>query len=141
VGSVNGYLPLPGNSSYAMSKFALRALCESLWDEWRGFGISVTHIAPGFVESEIRKVDNLGVLHPSAPDRVPKWIQMPADKAAKKMMGAVLARKRELILPLHGKLAVVIARHWPWVFRFLIPLFRVSARPKIPSPTTERLQQ
>ena len=34
-GSVNSFVSLPGNSAYAMSKFAVRALAQSLWAEWR----------------------------------------------------------------------------------------------------------
>ncbi|MEE8385974.1 MAG: SDR family NAD(P)-dependent oxidoreductase, partial [Dehalococcoidia bacterium] len=64
IGSVNSYLPFPETSPYSMSKFAVRALASSLWYELRPHGVGVVLVAPGFVESEIRKVDNLGVLHP-----------------------------------------------------------------------------
>ncbi|HET9481361.1 MAG TPA: SDR family NAD(P)-dependent oxidoreductase, partial [Candidatus Polarisedimenticolia bacterium] len=57
VGSVAGYVAAPGASPYAMSKFALRALAESLGHELRSRGVTVTLVSPGFVESEIRLVD------------------------------------------------------------------------------------
>ena len=53
VGSVNSFVSLPSNSAYAMSKYAVRALAQSLWAEWRNDGISTTLICPGFVASEI----------------------------------------------------------------------------------------
>ena len=55
VGSVNSFVSLPGNSAYAMSKFAVRALAQSLWAEWRSDGISTTLICPGFVASKFVK--------------------------------------------------------------------------------------
>lgn len=134
VGSVNGYLPLPGNSPYAMSKFAVRALCGSLREELAPLGISVTHIAPGFVRSEIRQVDNLGVHHPGARDVVPGWIQMPAAKAARQIASAVVRRRREIVVTFHGKFIVWFVRLFPGLLFKLIRVFRITARPEHASP-------
>lgn len=128
VGSVNGYVALPGNSPYAMSKFAVRALCDSLRFECAEHKVSVTHIAPGFVVSEIRHVDNQGVNHPHAIDRVPAWIQMPADKAARQILRAVMRRRAEIVVTGHGKLFVLWVRHCPWSLRKLLSLTGLKAR-------------
>lgn len=130
VGSVNGYVALPGNSPYAMSKFAVRALTTSLYYELGRAGVSVTHIAPGFVESEIRKVDNRGVLHARAKDRVPDWLQMPADKAARKIASAIYFRRRERVVTAHGRFAVLLERFCPWFIAFAIRLAGATARPE-----------
>lgn len=58
VGSTNGYLSLPGYSAYCMSKHAVRSLAECLRHELAKDGVSVTHLAPGFIESEFRRVNN-----------------------------------------------------------------------------------
>lgn len=128
VGSVNGYIALPGNAPYAMSKFAVRALCDSLRYEIAADGVSVTHIAPGFVTSEIRRVDNAGRIHAKAKDPIPDWIQMPADKAARKILRAVLRRKPEAVITGHGKAVVWGVRHFPGLFRCLLSGFRIKAR-------------
>lgn len=119
MGSVSGYLAVPGSAPYSMSKFAVRALAESLRGELAPSGVGVVLISPGFVESNIRRVDNRGVLHPDAPDPVPAWLVMPADKAARLIVRAILKRKPELVVTLHGKAAVLLARHFPRLVRAL----------------------
>lgn len=119
VGSVNGYVALPGSAPYSMSKFAVRALAESLRGELAPYGVSVVLLSPGFVESNIRRVDNKGVLHEGAPDSVPRWLVMPGEKAARKMVRAILRAQPELVLTGHGKLAVYLARFFPNILRQL----------------------
>jgi short-subunit dehydrogenase len=113
IGSVNGYLSLPDNSAYCMSKAAVRSLADSLRAELRGDGVAVTHVGPGFVESEIRRVDNRGTLHANRDDFAPSWLIMPAQTAARQIVDAIVARRDEAIITRHGKLAVTLARHAP----------------------------
>src|SRR5262249_20880523 len=68
IGSVSGHVSLPGTSAYSMSKFAVRALAESIAYELAPDGVSTILISPGFVESEIRGVDNRGERHPDSAD-------------------------------------------------------------------------
>jgi short-subunit dehydrogenase len=118
IGSVAGYISTPNASPYAMSKFAVRAFAEALRPELAPQGISVTLISPGFVESEIRQVDNRGGWHPQAKDPLPSWLPMATDVAAKKIVSAVHRRRREAIITLHGKVLVWVSRFAPWVLRF-----------------------
>lgn len=115
VGSVNGYIGVPATSAYCMSKFAVRALCDSIRPELRGRGVSVTHIAPGFVASEIRAVDNQGRHHADAKDPVPKWLVASAESAAREIANAISRRSRERVVTFHGKLLVLLERHAPWL--------------------------
>lgn len=128
IGSVNGYVTLPGNTPYCMSKFAVRALCKALYFELASSGVSVTHIAPGFVESEIRRVDNKGRLHTDEKQPLPHWLVMPRATAAKKIANAVHARKRERIVTGHGHIAVYLERFVPWLFSIIIRLAKLEAR-------------
>lgn len=130
VGSVNGYAALPGNSAYAMSKFAVRALCVSLRGELAPYGIAVTHIAPGFVQSEIRRVDNQGNHHPGARDIVPLWLQMPAQTAANQIQKALIRRKPEVVITLHGKIVVWWVRFFPKCFATTLRWLGIHARPE-----------
>jgi len=113
VGSVNGYVAIPGWSAYCMSKHAVRAFCASIRPELRARGVSVTHLAPGFVESEFRRVDNTNTHRADARDPVPSWLPMAADRAARQMLDATLAGRAEAVITTHGKLAVGFARHTP----------------------------
>ncbi len=136
VGSVNSYIALPEGSPYAMSKFAVRAFAESLFYEWKPFGVSVTLICPGFIESEIRLVNNKGVFRDHAKDPIPKWIQMSAHKAARQIYKAIQARKPQAIITFHAKVLIFILRHFPRTFRSLISKFGVKGRsePQLKKP-------
>jgi len=107
VGSVSGFLSLPGTSAYAMSKFAVRALAEAFGAELASSGVSVTHIAPGFVESEIRKANE------SASDPVPAFLIMPNDRAAHQIASAIQDRHAEAVITNHGKAAMFMATRFP----------------------------
>jgi short-subunit dehydrogenase len=118
IGSVAGYVPQPGTSAYGMSKFAVLALAESLRMELAPQGIAVTLISPGFVASDIRRTDNRGIVHPNARDRIPAWLVVFADRAAREIANAVYRRKRERIVTGHGKAVVFVYRHAPWLVRW-----------------------
>jgi short-subunit dehydrogenase len=100
-----------------MSKFAVRALADSITPELRSAGVRVTLISPGFVVSNIRRVDNHGRLHDEAADPIPAWIQMSTERAVRKILKAVARGKREEIVTLHGKVFVALERLTPWVKR------------------------
>ncbi len=111
VSSVSAFVALPQMSVYSTSKFAARALAETLSIEWAALGVSVTHIAPGFVESDLRTTDNQGTHHAEWKDPVPQFLVMPAQTAARQMADAINARRAEFVVTAHGKLATAVARH------------------------------
>jgi short-subunit dehydrogenase len=117
VGSVSGWVATPGSSPYAMSKFALRALADSITPDLRAAGVKLTLLSPGFIVSNIRRVDNRGTLHTGAPDPVPAWLQMSTSKCAHQMLQAVARGQRERIITTHGKLLVALGRFSPWILR------------------------
>jgi NAD(P)-dependent dehydrogenase (short-subunit alcohol dehydrogenase family) len=134
VGSVNGYVSLPGWSAYCMSKHALRSFCEAVRLELRERGVSVTHLAPGFIDTDFRRVDSSNRAHPDAVDPTPKFLMMPAERAATEMLDATLARRAEAVITAHGKAAVGFARHTPGVVSLALSLGagvtrRLSKRP------------
>jgi len=57
VSSVSGMTAMPTMSIYSASKFALEGASESLWYEMRPFGVRVSLVRPGFINSDgFRKV-------------------------------------------------------------------------------------
>lgn len=140
VGSVAGYLSAPGSSAYAMSKAAVRSLAGALRGELAPRGVAVVLITPGFVDSEIRRVDNRGTFHPGAREPVPAWLRMPAEAAARRIVRAIARRRREAVITVHGKVAVLLARHTPRLVAWLVGRGRVSrpepGRPARPQGTS-----
>lgn len=117
VGSVSGWASTPGVSPYSMSKFALRALADSITPELALSGVKVTLISPGFVVSDIRRVDNQGTMHADAKDPIPSWLVMSTEKACRQMLQSIASGKREAIITGHGKALVALARFAPWILR------------------------
>jgi short-subunit dehydrogenase len=127
IGSVAGHIATPNSSPYAMSKFAVRALADALGHELARDGVSVTLISPGFVESEIRRVDNRGRLA-ETPDAVPAWLVMRTPRAARQIVNAVVRRRREAVITGHGRAFVFLSRHTPWLTSAVIRTFGVRSR-------------
>ncbi|MBO9586710.1 MAG: SDR family NAD(P)-dependent oxidoreductase [Flavobacterium sp.] len=120
VGSVGAYLPNPNVGAYGASKAAVNSIGQTLQVELMGTGVSCTTVHPGFVVSEIARVDNDGVWHPEQSDSRPSNLMWPTDKAAKVMIEAILKRKRNYVFTAHGKLAVWLQRWFPAVMRSII---------------------
>jgi short-subunit dehydrogenase len=123
VSSVAGWVATQGISAYAMSKFAVRALAGSIGSELEDRGITLTLISPGFVVSNIRRVDNEARFHPGAEDDLPSWLSMSTPKAVRQILRATARGKREQIITLHGKLLVMLERFLPRITRALARRF------------------
>jgi short-subunit dehydrogenase len=117
IGSVAGWASTPGAAPYAMSKFALRALADSIGPELARNGVRVTLISPGFVESDIRRVDNRGKFHANAKEPMPAWLVMNREQAGRQILSAIARGQREAIVTSHGKVLVALARFTPSILR------------------------
>jgi len=113
VGSIASMLAVPGIGAYSASKYAIRAIGQTLSAELHGSGVSCTTLHPGYVESEIDQVDNQGRFHPDYEDKRPKKLMWPADRAARVMLGAIARREREYTFTNHGKVGGFVGRHFP----------------------------
>lgn len=122
VGSVAAYLPNPVVGGYGASKAAVRSIGQTLSMELKGSGVSCTTLHPGFVESDIARVDNDGVLHPDRKDPRPAQLMWPTDKAARVMLRAIHRRKGQYIFTGHGRFIVFLSRTLPSLLRRIIPV-------------------
>lgn len=130
IGSVAGFIGTPGASAYSMSKAAIHSLAQALYHEFSPYGVSVVQISPGFIESEIRAVDNQGKHHAHTKDPIPSWLVLPAQKAALKILKAIYQKKRTAVITSHGKILVFLHRHFPWFVDFMIRRFSIKNRPE-----------
>jgi len=113
IGSVVAYGSLADSGAYAASKGAARSLAQVADLEARAQGLSVTYVAPGYFASEIRLKDADGKADPQAREYLPAWLLGDPAALARRVRRAVEGRRRELVWPLHAKLAVFFLRHWP----------------------------
>lgn len=100
--SVAGFVGLPGAAAYSASKAAVLKLCESYAIDLKRQGISVSAIAPGFVDTPLTQKNN---------HKMP--FLMGADKAAKLIKRAIEKKKVLFIFPIQMKILITILDKMP----------------------------
>lgn len=120
IGSIAAYIPNPYLSAYGASKAAVHNIGESLQVELLGTGVTCTTIHPGFVDSNITRVDNKGHFNPNAKDPRPANLMWPTDKAVKDMIRAINKRKKLEVITGHGKVFVFLGRFFPGLARVMM---------------------
>jgi short-subunit dehydrogenase len=120
IGSVAAYIPNPKTGAYGASKAAVRSIGQTLQLELKRTGVSCTVIHPGFVDSDITRVDNEGIYNPEGLDPRPKNLMWPTEKAAQLMVSAISRRKKSFVFTGHGKFIAFIGQHFPIIAAWLI---------------------
>jgi len=88
VGSISESYPLPMAPTYAASKAGLRLFAEALGLRMKRFGVTVSLVSPGFIDTPMsRKVTE------------PKPFLMDADKAARVIARKIAAGARVIVVP------------------------------------------
>lgn len=140
IGSVAGTIAAPGTGAYNASKYAVRAIGQTLAIELDGSGVSCTTVQPGFVESEIARVDRFGQHHAEWSDHRPSLLMWPAAKAARVTVDAIYNREREFTFTGHGKLGVFLGSHAPGlVHRVFVSGARVQRLLGVKGPKIDKL--
>jgi len=104
VSSMAGLTGVPLRTAYSGSKHAVFGLFESLRIEIAEHGVSVTMIAPDFVQSEIHRRAYGPHGKPVGDSTIAERVAMPADECAALIVGAMERRQRLLITSLRGRL-------------------------------------
>lgn len=104
VSSVVGLTGVPMRTAYAATKHAQVGFFDSLRVELRGTGVSVTVIAPYFVQSEIRKRSPGPDGRTVAASPVREAEVMSAGECARRTVRAMERRQRMLVMSLKGRL-------------------------------------
>lgn len=92
ISSISGYMPLPGGSGYAASKFAVTGFSESLFQEVRGFGVKVTTIFPGSVDSASHRPEDQPQTWKVEPEEVGETVRHALETRKQNMVSRVELR-------------------------------------------------
>jgi len=113
ISSVNGRRASPARTAYSASKFAMEGFLEALRTEVMKRGVHVLCVCPGFTASNIRNaaLTSDGTQQGESPRDEEKM--MSAEEVARHVYRATINRKRDLILTVQGKLAVVLNKFFP----------------------------
>ena len=118
--SLSGKYGVPKISSYAASKHALHGFFETLRSEIFNSGVDITIIVPGIIQTKITAHALKG--DGSLFGKVDKTFQKayPAEKAAKRMLQAILNRKEEAFVGGTEGISLILNRISPWLLRRFI---------------------
>jgi short-subunit dehydrogenase len=109
VSSIAGNQPMPGFAAYAASKAALTSFGESLQEELRPSGVTVSVLCPGGVETEFAEVGGVVTAH----RRVPRILHLTPEACATEGLRA-LERGRRRHVPVPAvRLMFFISGHLP----------------------------
>lgn len=126
ISSIAGYRGLPGRSGYSASKFALQGFLEALKTEVIHHGVHVMWVSPGFTASNIRNVALNAKGEKQGESPLKESTLMDADTCAKRIIAAVIKRKRSLVMTFQGKQTVFLNKFFPSLADFLVRRFFFS---------------
>lgn len=116
VASIAGMVGLPWSGAYSASKAAVLKLCESYSVGFKKYGVNVTAIAPGFIDTPLTRKNRF---------KMP--FLMPVEKASIKIKRALDKKSSLFIFPWQMKILMTILEKMPRrLYRFLMGLNLVT---------------
>uniref|UniRef100_A0A8C6TDI7 Dehydrogenase/reductase SDR family member 7B n=1 Tax=Neogobius melanostomus TaxID=47308 RepID=A0A8C6TDI7_9GOBI len=97
ISSVQGKIAIPCRSAYAASKHATQAYFDCLRAEIDQYGIPVTVISPGYIRTNLRSMQSLGMLYVSVLDKTTAAGWDPKD-VAQSVFRAVSLKSKDVVL-------------------------------------------
>lgn len=136
ISSVFGIVGPPGQSSYATSKFAVRGLTESLWEETGDTHIGVTVVHPAGVNTQI--VASSKSYAPGDKERITRDFAragMSAERAGIEIVQGVLSGKKRIFVAKGSRTIDRLKRLFPvlgnrWIGDAIIKQLRMQPRKK-----------
>ena len=126
VGSGASLAPAPGYGVYSASKYALRALGQTLAMELHGSGVSCTILYPGYMDTELQYVDNTGQFNPNGEKKLKdNNLLWSAEKSAKVSIRAIQKHKREYAFSALSKIWCWFGAHFPSFIHFYFTRFGI----------------
>ncbi|MBQ8531735.1 MAG: SDR family NAD(P)-dependent oxidoreductase [Parabacteroides sp.] len=122
--SMSAWIPYPTMSLYGSTKVFLKNFGQSLWYELRRYGVSVTTVLPGAVDTPLYKLD----------DKKRKLLRSigvmtSAQTLARNALQAMFRRKRQYIPGFLTKVEVLLCRLLP--AHGLLPVLKIPAVKRI----------
>lgn len=115
--SIAGFIATPTYSVYDATKFGVRGFTEALRREVKVYGIHVSGIYPGGVDTEFSEKARIqrktGITTPAA-------LRLSSEEVARAVFSLVRRPRRELIIPGTLRAAVWLNRLFPWFLDWAI---------------------
>ena len=128
IGSAFGFVAMPTQSAYCMSKFAVRALSECLWAELEGSGVEVVSVHPGGVRTNLSRLARHAALADATEDRVAALAQRvlvtPPERVAEAIVDGLRRGRRRIVVGHLGRTLFWLPRLFPDHYHRVIGWFR-----------------
>ena len=115
--SIFGFVAIPTQSAYNISKFAVRGLTECLWRELEGTGVRAVCVHPGGIKTNIDGGAPMGKLAGDTERRMMEVISgqlvTPAKECAKKILDGVERGAKRIVTGHNAKLVDLLQRLLP----------------------------
>jgi len=118
VASLGGLAPMPGESVYCATKFAVRGFCQALALELRGTGVTVSCVCPDSADTRQLRTE---ARHPASTMAFTSP-PMTADTVACAIVRTLVRPRREVLVPGPRGALVRLLTCWPALFALLYPL-------------------
>ncbi|MCD8042780.1 MAG: SDR family NAD(P)-dependent oxidoreductase [Tannerellaceae bacterium] len=119
IASVAGLLHYPTATIYSKSKRALIQVCDAYRRTLAGFGVTVTTVIPGYVDTQkLRDINNN--------DLSRKWFVIKEEDAVNRIIQAIEAKKESIIFPLRMRLLTGLTTVLPYKWISYIMLKRAQ---------------
>lgn len=115
--SLGGYIATPTYTAYSASKFGLRGFTEALRREVGVYGIHVTGVYPGSVNTEFRQ--HAGIERKTG-QTTPAALRLEPEQVAQAMLKIVNHPRREVILPWMMRITVWLNILFPGISDLII---------------------
>lgn len=115
--SIAGFIGTPTYSIYTASKFGIRGFTESIRREVSVFGIHVTGIYPGGVDTEFKQ--HMGFDRKSGLT-TPHWLRLSSEQVAMAVYRATIRPRKTIIIPKLLHFAILMNRYFPWFIDWVI---------------------
>ncbi len=128
--SMFGIFSMPGQALYSTSKAGVRAFTEALWTELDGTSVRLTSVHPGGIRSDvIRSSRGMDVEAKERAVALQERFAMPTERAAAKIIRAIEADRRRVLIGADAHLGVFLKRLFPVGFQRLMTFaFRIGSR-------------
>jgi short-subunit dehydrogenase len=118
LGSTIAFQPVPFQTTYGASKAFVLSFTESLHEELRGTGVTITALCPGPVRTEFGEAGGFG----GADERIPSFMWLSAEEAAEAGVAGLEKGHRVVVPGLLNQLTALGGQHAPR--SVLLPLVR-----------------
>ena len=113
ISSLAGKVGIPGRTAYSPTKAAQALFFEALRLELQQSGIDITIVYPGVVATNIRLHGYGANGRPAGRSGLTEDTAMPVEECVRQIVQATLARRRELVMTLQGRIGLWLKLAFP----------------------------